>query len=99
MPADTVIEVTNLQKRYGSTVAVDDVSFEIQRNEIFGLLGPSGAGKTTTIECLQALRSPDSGRIRVLGLDRPRHTSHSPFFSAPEELVAHLTSLELSGRS
>lgn len=66
---EQVITVQHLRRTYGSVVAVDDVSFEVQRNEIFGLLGPNGAGKTTTIECLQALRSPDSGRIRVLGLD------------------------------
>lgn len=66
---EQVITVEHLRRTYGSVVAVDDVSFEVQRNEIFGLLGPNGAGKTTTIECLQALRSPDSGRIRVLGLD------------------------------
>jgi len=64
-----VIEVKNLRKTYGATVAVDDVSFEVTEGEIFGLLGPNGAGKTTTVECLQALRHPDSGQIQVLGLD------------------------------
>jgi ABC-2 type transport system ATP-binding protein len=66
---NTVIEVENLRKTYGSTVAVDDVSFKVNRGEIFGILGPNGAGKTTTVECLQALRKPDSGHIKVLGLD------------------------------
>ncbi len=66
---DTVIEVENLRKTYGATVAVDDVSFTVNKGEIFGILGPNGAGKTTTVECLQALRKPDSGHIRVLGLD------------------------------
>src|SRR4030042_6546512 len=66
---DTVIEVENLRKTYGATVAVDDVSFTVNKGEIFGILGPNGAGKTTTVECLQALRRPDSGHIRVLGLD------------------------------
>ena len=47
-----VISVEHLRKRDGATVAVDDVSFEVQRGEIFGLLGPNGAGKTTTVECL-----------------------------------------------
>jgi ABC-2 type transport system ATP-binding protein len=61
--------VTGLTKRYGATVAVDGVSFEVGRAEIFGVLGRNGAGKTTTVECLQGLRHPDSGQIRVLGLD------------------------------
>jgi ABC-2 type transport system ATP-binding protein len=63
----TVIEVTNLRKRYGTTLAVDGVSFAVQPGEIFGILGPNGAGKTTTVECLAGLRSPDEGLIRVLG--------------------------------
>jgi ABC-2 type transport system ATP-binding protein len=65
----SIIEVQNLRKTYGKTVAVDDISFEVAEGEIFGFLGPNGAGKTTTVECLQALRRPDSGNIRVLGLD------------------------------
>jgi len=64
-----IIEVENLKKTYGSTVAVDDISFEVAKGEIFGLLGPNGAGKTTAVECLQALRHMDAGRVRVLGLD------------------------------
>jgi ABC-2 type transport system ATP-binding protein len=67
-----VIEVTSLHKAYGSAVAVDEVSFAIDEGEIFGILGPNGAGKTTTVECLSGLRVPDSGTIRVLGLDPQR---------------------------
>jgi ABC-2 type transport system ATP-binding protein len=67
-----VIEVSNLHKRYGGTVAVDDVSFKVERGEIFGILGPNGAGKTTTVECVEGLRTPDRGTVSVLGLD-PRH--------------------------
>jgi len=70
MPA--VIEVRNLHKRYGDTVAVDDVSFTVQEGEIFGILGPNGAGKTTTVECVEGLRRPDRGEISVLGLDPRR---------------------------
>jgi ABC-2 type transport system ATP-binding protein len=65
----SIVSVQNLRKTYGSTVAVDDISFEVEEGEIFGFLGPNGAGKTTTVECLQALRTPDSGTVRVLGLD------------------------------
>jgi ABC-2 type transport system ATP-binding protein len=64
-----VIKVENLRKTYGKTVAVDDISFDVAEGEIFGLLGPNGAGKTTAVECLQGLRSPDSGNIRILGID------------------------------
>jgi ABC-2 type transport system ATP-binding protein len=70
----SVIEVNNLRKRYGSHVAVEDVSFQVRQGEIFGLLGRNGAGKTTTVECLQGLRRADGGRVRVLGLDPQRHT-------------------------
>ncbi|QKG19173.1 ABC transporter ATP-binding protein [Actinomadura verrucosospora] len=70
MPA--VIEVRNLRKTYGETVAVDDVSFTVRDGEIFGILGPNGAGKTTTVECIEGLRAPDGGTIGVLGLDPRR---------------------------
>jgi ABC-2 type transport system ATP-binding protein len=63
----TVIEVKNLAKRYGETVAVKDVSFAVEAGEIFGILGPNGAGKTTTVECVSGLRTPDTGTITVLG--------------------------------
>ena len=48
-----VVEVGNLEKRYGSFVAVSDVSFSVEEGEILGILGPNGAGKTTTVESLQ----------------------------------------------
>jgi ABC-2 type transport system ATP-binding protein len=64
-----LIEVTELRKSYGNRVAVDGVSFTVERGEIFGILGTNGAGKTTTVECLQGLRRADGGTISVLGLD------------------------------
>jgi ABC-2 type transport system ATP-binding protein len=63
------IQVTGFQKNYGSYAAVKGISFSVFRGEIFGLVGPNGAGKTTAIECLEGLRHPDGGTIRVLGLD------------------------------
>jgi ABC-2 type transport system ATP-binding protein len=68
----TVIEVSELTKRYGRRLALDGVSFTVEAGEIFGVLGPNGAGKTTTVECVAGLRSPDSGRLRVLGVDPRR---------------------------
>jgi len=67
--ADPVIRVRGLHKRYGETHAVDGVSFEVPAGTVFGLLGPNGAGKTTTVEVLEGLRAPDSGEVRVLGID------------------------------
>jgi len=64
-----VVQVEKLKKRYGSVIAVDGVSFSIQEGEIFGLIGPNGAGKTTIIECLEGLRIPDGGTLRVMGLE------------------------------
>jgi ABC-2 type transport system ATP-binding protein len=63
------VEISHLRKAYGPLVAVDDVSFSVAEGEIFGILGPNGAGKTTTVECAIGLRSPDSGTIRLLGID------------------------------
>jgi ABC-2 type transport system ATP-binding protein len=64
-----VISVRGLRKRYGAMVALDGVSLSIDRGEVFGIVGPNGAGKTTLVECLVGLRRPDSGEMRVLGLD------------------------------
>jgi ABC-2 type transport system ATP-binding protein len=64
-----MISISHLRKTYGDTVAVDDVSLEVAEGEVLGILGPNGAGKTTTVECLAGLRVPDSGTVRVAGLD------------------------------
>jgi ABC-2 type transport system ATP-binding protein len=64
-----IIEVQHLHKRYKDTVAVEDVSFTVERGEIFGIVGPNGAGKTTTVETVEGLRTPDRGTVRVFGLD------------------------------
>jgi ABC-2 type transport system ATP-binding protein len=66
---DTAVEVRGLHKRYGDTVAVADVSFRVATGEIYGLLGPNGSGKTTTVECIQGLRRADGGALDVFGLD------------------------------
>lgn len=66
---DSAIIVSDLRKDYGDTKAVDGVSFEVKTGDIFGIIGTNGSGKTTTVECVQALRRPDSGSVRVLGID------------------------------
>ncbi|MEO7455349.1 MAG: ABC transporter ATP-binding protein [Gemmatimonadaceae bacterium] len=77
MPSEkSVISISHLGKRYGKTVAVDDVSLEVFEGEIFGLIGPNGAGKTTTMECVEGNRVADSGTISVLGLD-PRRDANA----------------------
>jgi ABC-2 type transport system ATP-binding protein len=61
------LEVKALTKWYGSSIGVEDLSFGIEKGEIFGYLGPNGSGKTTTIRCLMGLLRPTSGQCRVLG--------------------------------
>lgn len=71
-----VLSVTALRKKYGdSTVAIDGVSFDVNNNEIVGLLGPNGAGKTTTINTILGVLEPDTGAIRIQGLDLAAHRS------------------------
>jgi len=64
-----VVEATGLTKRYGAVVAVDGIDLTIEKGEVFGLLGPNGSGKTTTILLLLGLTDPTAGAVRVLGLD------------------------------
>jgi ABC-2 type transport system ATP-binding protein len=66
---DAAVEVEGVTKRFGSTLALDDVSFSVQSGEVLALLGPNGAGKTTVIRVLTTLLKPDSGHARVAGLD------------------------------
>ncbi len=62
-----VIEINNLVKRYKELVALDHLSLEVKEGEIFGLLGPNGSGKTTTINCILSLLTYDKGSIKVFG--------------------------------
>jgi ABC-2 type transport system ATP-binding protein len=63
------VVVEKLVKRFGTFKAVDNVSFEVRRGEIFGFLGPNGSGKSTTIRILCGLLRPSSGRASVAGID------------------------------
>jgi ABC-2 type transport system ATP-binding protein len=66
-----MIKAENLKKRFGSTIALDDVSFVVNKGETFGLLGPNGAGKTTTIQILCGLTKPDGGTVTLNGKTDP----------------------------
>jgi ABC-2 type transport system ATP-binding protein len=65
----TAIEVNSLVKKYCNLTAVDSISFNVKKGEIFAFLGPNGAGKTTTVEILECIRKPTSGKAFVLGFD------------------------------
>src|SRR5258707_5887558 len=64
---EAILQVDNLVKNYGDVQAVRGVSFSVDEGEVFGLLGPNGSGKTTTVEILEGLRNPDSRTLRVCG--------------------------------
>ena len=69
------IEVRGLVKRYGGLNAVDGISFNIRKGEVFAFLGPNGAGKTTTVEMIEGIRTPTKGSILVMGKDLSRHSN------------------------
>jgi ABC-2 type transport system ATP-binding protein len=72
MTSEKHVSVRDLRKHYGSFVALDGVTFDIERGETFALLGPNGAGKSTTIEILEGYRDRSGGEATVLGVD-PQH--------------------------
>ncbi len=100
-----MIEIKHLVKRYGSLLAVNDISFEINRGELFGFLGPNGAGKTTTMKILAGLLQPTAGEVRIDGInqqDAPVETKKRigyipdrPFIY--EKLTAHEFLLFMAG--
>jgi ABC-2 type transport system ATP-binding protein len=66
---NAAIEVYNLRKEYGDLVAVNNISFNVKKGEIFAFLGPNGAGKTTTVEMIESIRQPTAGTVKILGND------------------------------
>ena len=72
--SDVVVSVRGFRKRYGDTVAVKDISFDVRAGEIFALLGPNGSGKTSTLESLEGIRRPDGGNLRIADIDPARQS-------------------------
>ncbi len=103
-----MIELKNVTKRYGSTIAVDDISFEVKDGEVVGLLGPNGAGKSTTMNMITGFIEPTSGQILVNGNDilrKPkkvkRQIGYMPegvplyYELTPKEFVSYMAELKL----
>jgi len=94
---EKIIEVKNLVKKFGDFTAVNNISFDVKKGEIFAFLGPNGAGKTTTIKILTTLLNPTSGDIKINGFspvseeDKVRHSFGIVFQdpSVDEELTAY----------
>jgi len=89
------IEVINLSKSYDSKIAVKNISFKIQEDEIIGLLGPNGCGKTTTIAMILGLLKPSNGKVLIDGLNIEKHRINllhrmnfiSPYIELPKKLT------------
>ncbi|MDD5173893.1 MAG: ABC transporter ATP-binding protein [Candidatus Omnitrophica bacterium] len=99
------LAVTGLRKVYGGLVAVDNISFDVNRNEIVGLLGPNGAGKTTTINMILGVLEPDAGAINIEDIDmtsrRSEAISRTNFAAVYTPLPGNLTvcqNLSIFGR-
>lgn len=85
------IETNKLTKKYGDSLAVNNVSIRVNVGEVFALLGPNGAGKTTTVEILEGHRSKTSGEVKVLGMDP---SNDSPEFRSKVGIVLQETGIE-----
>ncbi len=100
-----IIKAEHLTKYYGNFLAVNDISFSVNKGEIFGFLGPNGAGKTTTIRMLTGILNPSSGRIEVFGMDMKKHkieirerTGIVPEMANPYIDLSAMRNLRLMGR-
>jgi len=82
-----VIQISNLTKKFGDLIAVDNISFEILKGEIFGLLGPNGAGKTTTINMICGLLPPSSGNISFMDSAISANNARTHIGICPQENV------------
>lgn len=98
---ETLVELKGAQRKFGETVAVDDLNLDVRRGEILGLYGPSGSGKTTTIRMILGVHLPTAGTVRILGVPShslsarqreqigysPQEFLYPPTFSAHETLA------------
>jgi ABC-2 type transport system ATP-binding protein len=94
-----VIKTENLSKSYGSRVAVNHLNLSVEAKQIHGFLGPNGAGKTTTIKMLVGLLRPDSGSLKILGMDaagdKPKIRERMGYMPELPKFPKHLTGEEL----
>ncbi|WP_067658031.1 ABC transporter ATP-binding protein [Nocardia harenae] len=97
-PHAPAVTIEHLSKRFGATLALDDLTLEVRRGEVFGFLGPNGAGKSTTIRCLLGLIRPSTGRVRVFdddAADVRRAHRHLAYVPADVALWPSLTGAEI----
>jgi daunorubicin resistance ABC transporter ATP-binding subunit len=89
--SDIAIEISNLTKRFENVTALDNLSLAVRYGEIFGLLGPNGSGKTTTINIVSGLSKPTSGQVKVLGYDirQNTHAVHAAPRAVPQETALY----------
>jgi len=94
-PSHIAVSIRELTKRFGKFTAVDGISFDVSRGEVFGFLGPNGSGKTTTIRMLTGAMAPTTGTVNVLGIDAVRHPDairrHIGYMSQKFSLFEDLT--------
>ena len=94
-PAEALVRASSLFRRFGPVPAVDGITFDVRRGEMFGLIGPDGAGKTTTLRMVLGLLKPDAGEVRTCGLDpvrdRRRMSSRVGYLSQRFSLYGDLT--------
>ena len=69
MKQDIIINIEGLTKTYNEFIAVNNISFDVNKGEVFALLGPNGAGKTTTVEIIECLKTPDNGKVEIFGIN------------------------------
>ena len=89
--SDIAIEISNLTKHFENVTALDNLSLAVRYGEIFGLLGPNGSGKTTTINIVSGLSKPTSGHVKVLGYDitQNTHAVHAVLGAVPQETALY----------
>jgi ABC-type Fe3+/spermidine/putrescine transport system ATPase subunit len=95
--SDAIVELAGVTKRFGRTLAVDNVSFSVERGEFCTLLGPSGCGKTTLLRMIAGFEFPDTGDVRIAGrscLDQPAHRRNLAMVFQGYALFPHKTVLQ-----